>query len=51
MPRLNKPPPIQKVRMVRDEKTTPIERIFEEVVGRKMNRVEKLALCGKHPTK
>jgi len=42
---------MQKVHLARDRKRTPIERIFEEVFGRKMNRVEKLALCGEHSTK
>jgi hypothetical protein len=42
---------IQKVRLARDKKTTPIECIFEEVVGRKMSRAERLWFCGKRKTK
>jgi hypothetical protein len=49
--KLKKGPRIQKVRSVRDKKTTPIERIFKEVVGSKMNRAERLAFSGRHKKK
>ena len=47
MAKLKKDSRIQEVRLGRNEKTTPIERIFERVVGRKMNRAERLTLCGR----
>jgi hypothetical protein len=49
--KLKKPPQNSKVRLVRDEKTTPIERIFKEVVGRKMSQAEMLALRWKRTSK
>jgi hypothetical protein len=51
MAKLKKGSRMQKVHLARDKKRTPIERIFEEVVGRKMNRNERLLFCGKRKTK